>query len=82
VVKELLTREDYFAAVTGGEGVIVIVDKPKRTRTAHPLACPTLDAARFMEKVVVNERKNGSYWLAGSFPQARRELDAQPCHCT
>jgi len=22
VVKELLTRDDYFAAVTGGEGVI------------------------------------------------------------
>jgi hypothetical protein len=82
VVKELLTREDYFAAITAGEGVIVIIDKPKLTRTAHPLTCPTLDAGRFLEKVVENARKNGSYWLASSFPEARRELDAQPCHCT
>jgi hypothetical protein len=81
VVKELLTREDYSAAVYGGEGVIVIIDKPKGTRTAHPLSCPTLDISRFVEKVVTNQRKNGSYWVAGSTAEARRELDAQPCNC-
>ena len=79
MVKELLTREDFFAAITGGEGVIVIVDPGNRTRTAHPVACDHVQLAHFVEKVIVNKRKNGRYYLARSYPEARRELDAQPC---
>ena len=78
MVKELLTRDDFYGAVMGGEGVIVIVDDSEG-RTAHPLGCEHVQAEHFVEKVVVNERKNGRYYLAGSFPEARRELDAQPC---
>ena len=80
MIKELLTREDYFDAVTGGEGVIVVVDSV-RGRTAHPVACPTVELRHFVEKVIKNAGKNGRYYHAGSFPEARRELDAQPCHC-
>lgn len=81
MVGELLTREDFFAAVTGGQGVIVVVDSV-RGRTAHPVACPTLELRHFVEKVISNERKNGRNYHAGSFPEARRELDAQPCQCS
>jgi hypothetical protein len=77
MVKELLTREDFYGAIAGGEGVIVIVDIT--ARTAHPLACDHVQAEHFVEKAIVNQRKNGRYYLAGSFPEARRELDAQPC---
>jgi hypothetical protein len=80
VVKELLTRDDFYDAVLAGEGVIVVVDAAQG-RTAHPVSCPTLEAAHFVEKVIVNQRKNGRYYLAGSLPEAQRELDAQPCHC-
>ena len=80
MVKELLTRDDYYAAVMAGEGVIVVVDKVSG-RTAHPVHCPTLETAHFIEKVIVNSRKNGRYYLASSAAEARRELDAQPCQC-
>jgi hypothetical protein len=78
VVKELLTREDFYAAIMGGEGVIVIVDYTQGA-TAHPLMCDHLQTEHFVEKVIINKQKNGRYYLAGSFPEARRELDAQPC---
>jgi hypothetical protein len=79
VVKELLTREDSDGAIAGREGVIVIVDDKTQTRTAHPLGCRHVQRRHFVQKVIVNERKNGSYWLAGSFAEVRSELDAQPC---
>ena len=81
MIKELLTREDFNNAILAGEGVIVVVDKV-RGRTAHPVSCPKLEAAHFVEKVIVNQRKNGRYYFASSTPEAQRELDAQPCHCT
>jgi hypothetical protein len=80
MIKELLTREDFYDSLLGGEGVIVVVDDV-RGRTAHPTTCPTLEAAHFVEKVIVNKRRNGRYYWAGSFPEASRELDAQPCQC-
>ena len=80
-MKELLTIEDFCDALGRGEGVIVIVDHI-HGRTAHPVSCPTLDAARFREKVITNERRNGRYYWVASFPEARRELDADPCHCS
>ena len=80
MVRELLTRDDFFEATIGGEGVIVVLDKV-RGRTAHPVTCPTLEAAHFVEKVIVNQRRNGAYYWAASFPEAKRELDAQPCQC-
>ena len=79
--RELLTREDYWDAMLGGEGVIVIIDKPKRTKTAHPVSCGTLDASNFVEKVITNQRKNGSYHWARSQEEARVVFDAQPCQC-
>jgi hypothetical protein len=82
VVKELLTRDDFDAAIKGGEGVIVIEDYPNRTCTAHPVSCRHLQARHFVQKVIVNKRENGRYYLAGSFPEARRELDAEPCQGT
>jgi hypothetical protein len=45
------------------------------------VTCPTLDAQHFVEKVITNKGKNGRYYHAASFPEARRELDADPCHC-
>lgn len=78
MVKELLTREDFYGAIRGGEGMIVIVDNAG-SRTAHPLACDHVQGEHFVEKVIEGDRKNGRYYLAGSFPEARRELDAQPC---
>ena len=81
VTRELLTRDDYWEAVFSGEGVIVIVDQPKRTTTAHPVSCPTLDASNFVEKVITNGRRNGSYHWASSQEEARRVLDSEPCHC-
>ena len=80
MVKELLTREDYYDAILAGEGVIVIVDVVQG-QTAHPVSCPTLDGAHFVEKVIVNQRKNGRYYWAASSAEARRELDADPCQC-
>jgi len=80
MVKELLTRDDFYNAIAASEGVIVVVDA-LQGRTAHPASCPTLVAAHFVEKVIVNHRKNGRYYLAGSYPEAKRELDAQPCQC-
>ena len=81
MVRELLTREDYGEAVLAGEGVIVIIDKPKRTKIAHPISCGTLDASNFVEKVITNGRRNGSYHWASSQEEARRVFDAQPCQC-
>jgi hypothetical protein len=49
VVKELLTREDFYAAITGREGVIVIVDDANGA-TAHPLACDHVQAEHFVER--------------------------------
>jgi hypothetical protein len=80
VIQELLTREDYYEAIMSGQGAIVVVDT--EGRTAHPVSCPTLEASHFVEKVIINERKNGRYYLASSFPEARRALDADPCHCS
>ena len=80
MIKELLTRDDYYDAIIGGEGVIVVVDKV-RGRTAHPVTCPTLDVSHFVEKVIVNQRKNGQYYWAASSVEARHELNADPCHC-
>jgi hypothetical protein len=81
VVRELLTRDDFREALYGGEGVIVVVDVVQG-RTVHPVHCPTLDVSDFVEKVIANERRNGRYYWAASIAEARRELDAQPCHCT
>jgi hypothetical protein len=80
VVVELLTRSDFYDALIRGEGVIVVVDVVQG-RTAHPVLCPTLEAAHFVEKVIVNQRKNGRYYWAASSPEAQRELGAQPCQC-
>jgi hypothetical protein len=80
MVKELLTRSEFYDALASGEGVIVVIDIAQG-RTAHPVSCATLDAAHFIEKVIVNQRKNGRYFWAASFPEAKRELDAQPCQC-
>jgi hypothetical protein len=80
VVQELLTREDFDAAVKAGQGVIVIIDHDTKTRTAHPISsCGHVQARHFVQKVIVNKRKHGRYYLTGSFPEAMRELDAQPC---
>ena len=81
VIRELLTIPDFYDALGGGEGVIVIIDSV-RGKTAHPVTCPTLDASHFREKVITNQRKNGRYYWAASFPEARRELDADPCGCS
>jgi hypothetical protein len=81
VIRELLTRDDFWDVVLDGEGVIVVLDKPTASRTAHPVTCPTLDASQFVEKVIVNRRRNGSYHWASSMAAAARELDAQPCRC-
>jgi hypothetical protein len=80
VIKELLTQDDFYDAIMKGEGVIVVTDKG-RGRTAHPVSCPTLQVSHFVEKVIVNKGKNGRYYFASSFPEARRELDAAPCNC-
>jgi hypothetical protein len=80
VVRELLTRDDYWNAILGGDGVVVVVDK-YTGRRAHPVSCPTLEAAHFVEKVITNGRRNGSYYWAASTVEARRDLDAQPCQC-
>ena len=78
MVTELLTTEAFYDAIIKGEDVIVITDVTG-TQTAHPVNCPTLDAQHFVEKVITNRRKNGRYYLASSFPEARRALDADPC---
>src|SRR5437763_13564183 len=70
MVKELLTREDFDAAIGGGEGVIVIVDYPTKTDTAHPISCGHARAAHFVKKVIVNNRKHGRYYLAGILPRS------------
>jgi hypothetical protein len=80
MVRELLTRDDFRDALYGDEGVIVIVDHVQG-RTAHPVHCPTLAVGDFVQKVIVNGRKNGRYYWAASSSEARRELDAQPCQC-
>ena len=80
MVRELLTQDEYFAAVTRGEGVIVVVDKVKG-QTAHPSPARRSTLPHFREMVIVNARKNGRYYWAASFPEARRELDADPCNC-
>jgi len=80
MARELLTREDYDSTIVGGEGVIVIVDK-YTGRTAHPVDCPSVDAAHFVEKVIRNKRKNGHWYWAPSYPVAAQELYAQPCQC-
>ena len=80
MVRELLTRDDYWEATLSGEGVIVVVDSA-RGRTAHPVDCPTLEAAHFVEKVITNNRKNGRWYWAPSMAVAATDLDAQPCHC-
>jgi hypothetical protein len=61
MVRELLTREDFYDAILSGEGVVVVTDVV-RGRTAL--------------------RRNGRYYRAASFSEARRDLDADPCHCS
>jgi hypothetical protein len=80
-VRELLTREDFWDIVLAGEGVIVVVDKYAGS-TAHPASCPGIQSEHFMEKVIKNNRKNGSYYAASSSAEAKRELNADPCHCS
>lgn len=79
MIKELLTVDDFDGAIAGREGVIVITDNKTHTRTAHPRTCRHVQKRHFVQKVIRNKRENGSYWLAGSLAEARRELDAQPC---
>lgn len=81
MVRALQTRDDYWEAVLGGNGVIVIVDKPTGSSIAHPVDCPTLDASQFVEKVVTNRGRHGSYHWAASMTEAARECGAQPCQC-
>ena len=82
MAKELVTQKDFDAAIKGGQGVIVITDYPEKTRTAHPIPCHHVQLRHFVQKVIVNKCKNGRYYLAGSLPEAKRELDAQPCQTT
>jgi hypothetical protein len=79
VMKELLTRDDFYGALIRAEGVIVVIDIVGRT--AHPVSCPSLEGTHFVEKVIVNQRKNGRYYWVRSISEARRELDAEPCQC-
>lgn len=79
--RELLTRDEFYDAILGGEGVIVVEDTVQG-RTSHPVSCPTLDAGNFVEKVIKNQRKNGRYYWVASSAEARRELDASPCQCS
>jgi hypothetical protein len=78
MVRELLTRKDFYDAILSGEGRRR--DRRRAGRTAHPVSCPTLEASHFVEKVNVNERRNGRYYWAASFSEAHRDLDADPCH--
>ena len=78
VIRELLTRDDFWDVVLAGEGVIVVIDKPTDSRTAHPVTCPTLDAAQFVEKVITNSRRNGSYHWAPSMVAASRSSTLNP----
>jgi len=77
----LLIRRDFYDAILGGEGVIVVTDTVQG-RTAHPVSCTTPEASHFVEKVIVGDRPNGRYYWAASLPEARRDLDAEPCHCS
>ena len=63
-----------------GQGIIVVFDK-YTGRTAHPVDCPSVDEAHFVEKVIKNKRRNGRWYWASSYPAAAQELHARPCQC-
>jgi hypothetical protein len=50
-------------------------------RRVEPRRLPEDSPNIFMEKVITNGRRNGSYHWASSQEEARRALDAQPCGC-
>lgn len=72
MIHEILTKEDFHEAVRNGDS-IVITDKGQPPRF-HPSAqsCDHVTLDYFMEKVLVNQRRNGGYFSVGSRAEAER----------
>jgi hypothetical protein len=79
-VKELLKMEDFYDAILGGEGYVVITDAAKPA-IAHPPHCPSLQGEHFKEKVVRNAGRSGRYFWVATRTEAREELAADHCSC-
>jgi hypothetical protein len=80
MIKELLTRDDFYNAILAREGVIVVMDAVQGPHSSSSQLSNTWGRALRREdaRQPAQERP---YYLAGSCPEAQRELDAQPCHC-
>lgn len=77
---ELKTLEQFYEAVGGGEGYVVITDVTG-TAVAHPPSCPSVDASNFREKVVTNQRRNGRYYWVRGATTAHERFGAHVCSC-
>ena len=78
---ELTTAEQYFDAVSRGEGYVVITDATG-TAVAHPPYCPSVDASNFKEKVVTDSGRNGRYYWVRCATTAHERFGAHVCSCS
>lgn len=76
-LEELVTLENFRNALARG-GVIVITDTASPTK-AHRPSCPHVTSARFTQKVVTGNRKNGRYFWAPTLGAAQAGRAARPC---
>jgi hypothetical protein len=81
-ILELTTMEEFYDAVTRGEGYIVIGDTARPEPIAHPPGCPSVQAEHFKEKVIKNGGRSGSYYWVRTLADARERLGAVSCRCS
>ena len=79
---ELTTMEEFYDAVTRGEGYIVISDTARAEALAHPPGCPSVQAEHFKEKVITNGGCSGHYHWVRTLADAREKLGAVSCRCS
>jgi hypothetical protein len=71
VIRELLTKEAFHEAVRK-DGPIVILDKTNGARYHPSASCAHVTIDGFVEKVIVNRRKNGGYFSVESRAEAEQ----------
>jgi hypothetical protein len=76
--RELVTFEEFRKARLDDTGFIVITDGT-RSPVVHRLNGRCISADNFRNKVMLDEKANGKYWLVDSVSSGIKELGASVC---
>lgn len=76
---EAITTLDQFRERMAGRFGVIVIDDVTGTRTVHDRGCPFVSEENFVEKVLDNAGRNGSYRWVKNSRIAVEQLGARRC---